>query len=339
MTGMMITKRRSRLTATALATVLLLAACDENGEFAFPGAGTQDDTSRSQSLSTQPEAGERDVARPDIFEVTDRGLWDGRPSLGGIWVAHPDVTDPERVIIRNQENGREVVGALFRRERENPGPLLQVSSDAAEALGALAGAPTELNVIVLRREQIEVEEPAEPDVNPVIASLEAPVSVEAAPLDPIAGAAAAIEAADSAVDATDDVAGVAGEAAASTAAVVLPPSIISGGAEEETPTEDAPSAVDVAALPVLEVAGEADLSGPQFQIGIFSIEANANAAAQRLRDVGAPATVVVQQAGGRNAWRSMASPTAPDADPAETLTRIKAQGFADAFLVEVESDE
>jgi hypothetical protein len=89
-----------------------------------------------------------------VFDVTDAGLWDGRPSLGGVWVAHPDATDPERVMIRNTETGSFVIGALFRRERENPGPRFQISSDAAAALDILAGAPTELQVIALRREEV-----------------------------------------------------------------------------------------------------------------------------------------------------------------------------------------
>ena len=76
-----------------------------------------------------------------------------RPSLGGVWVAHADATDPERVIIRNTETGRFVIGALFRRERENPGPPVQISSDAAAALDILAGAPTTVQVIALRREE------------------------------------------------------------------------------------------------------------------------------------------------------------------------------------------
>ena len=120
-----------------------------------------------------------------------QGLWDGRPSLGGVWVAHPDATDPERVIIRNSSNGKFVIGALFRRERENPGPSLQVSSDAAEALGLLAGAPASLNVTALNREEAAVE--------PVIAAttdFDAPTDIAGTPLDPIAGAAAAIDAAE-----------------------------------------------------------------------------------------------------------------------------------------------
>jgi rare lipoprotein A len=102
---------------------------------------------------------ERDVPAPQVFQVTETGLWDGRPSLGGVWVAHPTARDPERVLIRNTVTGAEVVGALFRRERENPGPRFQISSEAAVALGILAGQPVALQVTALRLERIEVAPP------------------------------------------------------------------------------------------------------------------------------------------------------------------------------------
>jgi len=171
-----------------------LAGCDENGAFQMPSFGAEETASEQGTAPALAALGgntvERDVEAPDVFSITDAGLWDGRPSLGGVWVAHPDVTDPERVIIRNQANGQFVIGALFRRERENPGPSLQVSSDAAEALGLLAGAPSQLSVIALRRE----EAPAAAEVvDPVAAvALDAPAEVTATPLDgdtalPVAG--------------------------------------------------------------------------------------------------------------------------------------------------------
>ena len=55
----------------------------------------------------------RDVEAPDVFQVTDSGLWDGRPSLGGVWVAHPMATSARRVRIYNVDNGAAVDGALF----------------------------------------------------------------------------------------------------------------------------------------------------------------------------------------------------------------------------------
>jgi hypothetical protein len=145
---------------------------------------------------------DRDVEAPEVFDVRDSALWDGRPSLGGVWVASPDARDPERVIMRNAANGQFVIGALFRRERDNPGPSLQISSDAAEALGILAGAPTEISVTALRREETPeaAPAPAAPVLDtPEVVAGELPAAPEAEPeagTDIAAGAAAAIAAAE-----------------------------------------------------------------------------------------------------------------------------------------------
>lgn len=130
---------------TSAAVLALVAGCQ-----AGPGAGG--DATRAAPASSAVQLVERDVEAPEVFSAVDRALWDGRPSLGGIWVAAPDVNGPERVIIRNEANGKFVIGALFRRTREAPGPALQLSSDAAIALGVLAGSPTTLDVVALRRE-------------------------------------------------------------------------------------------------------------------------------------------------------------------------------------------
>lgn len=168
----------------------MLAGCDENGQFVgFEGA--PEETATADAAAAPVETIERDVEAPEVFSETDRGLWDGRPSLGGVWVAYPDVTDPERVLIRNTANGESVVGALFRRERDNPGPLFQVSSDAAAELSMLAGQPAELQVIALRREEVPVAPAAVPTAEGTEA---APAEIETASLDdPIAAAAAAID--------------------------------------------------------------------------------------------------------------------------------------------------
>jgi hypothetical protein len=101
---------------------------------------------------------ERDVEAPEIFSADDLGLWDGRPSLGGIWVAATDVRQPERVIIRNPANGKQVIGALFKKEHADDGLALMLSSDAAIALGVPAGQPTDITVTALRTR----EEPGAP---------------------------------------------------------------------------------------------------------------------------------------------------------------------------------
>jgi hypothetical protein len=122
----------------AAAATALLAGCQEGsgGPFAKKAAtGTEAPVEGAKSVKLV----DRDTEAPEVFQTTDDALWDGRPSLGGVWVASPDAKDPERVILRNPANGKFVIGALFRREIDNPGPKLQISSDAASALGMLAG--------------------------------------------------------------------------------------------------------------------------------------------------------------------------------------------------------
>ena len=118
---------------------LALAGCVEGGKSLAP-AGS-DTTAKATTTSSSTRLVDRDVEAPEVFQVTGQGLWDGRPSLGGVWVATPDAKDPERVLIRNTANGKFVIGALFKRERENPGPPIQISSDAAAALGCWRASP------------------------------------------------------------------------------------------------------------------------------------------------------------------------------------------------------
>lgn len=190
-----------KLGAAALIGAAFLAGCDENGEFNLGEAFAAKPNKAAAAPEASGEFIEKDVEAPEVFSANEAALWDGRPSLGGIWVAHPDVTDPERVMIRNTTNGKFVVGALFRRERDNPGPRLQMSSDAAAALDILAGSPTELSVVALRKERIEIA-PPEPEPAPVAE----PVEIEETELDPIAAASAAIDAAEPTAAATAAVA-------------------------------------------------------------------------------------------------------------------------------------
>lgn len=130
--------------------------CVDGGGKAGPG-----DRAGLSAAPSKKKGGAQDVEAPEVFQTTDSALWDGRPSLGGIWVASAEVTNPERVLIFNPATGKSITGALFKRERENPGPKLQLSSDAAEALGILAGQPTEIRVTALRK----VEEAAPPEAD------------------------------------------------------------------------------------------------------------------------------------------------------------------------------
>ena len=331
-------KRLNRTRSIVLASVatVALAACDENGQFALPTPSAPAASSEPLPANAlnQRVSAERDVERPDIFEMSARALWDGRPSLGGVWVAHPDVRDPERVLIRNTENGETIVGALFRRERLNPGPPFQISSDAADALGVLAGAPLELYVVALRRQEVEVIVPAEE--NPVIASLDAPVNVESAPLDPapVAEAPAAVQqeaaSASVAVAALESAASAATNTAEATTAAASLAAIATAAAatETEAPAPEAePATVDVSAV---FAAPLAPADGPRAQIGVFSNERNANAAAARIQEAGIAAEVLAEEMGGQTVWRVVAGPLVSEA----AVATLKDLGFVDAFILE-----
>ena len=92
MTSMPMIASRARFGA-ALCALLSLAACSETFQ-PFAGLGTRNATDGGAAPIGATRLIERDVEAPEIFEVTEEGLWDGRPSLGGVWVAHPTATDP-----------------------------------------------------------------------------------------------------------------------------------------------------------------------------------------------------------------------------------------------------
>lgn len=283
--GSVVRTGRAFLLITAFAAV---TACEPLGDFSFK---KPQDENAAPSNATSAKFVERDVEAPEIFSVTEAGLWDGRPSLGGVWVAHPDVKDPERVIIRSKANGKFVIGALFRRERAIPGPRLQVSSDAAGAISLLAGQPVELEVTALRREEAPVDVPVEETVAEA-------ASVETESLDPVLSAAAAIDAADSSTSATP---------AAAPAPVAAPK----------------PAAAPKAS----------NLGKPFIQIGIFSIESNADGVAAQMRRAGMVPTVKKQTSKGKTFWRVIVGPASNKSELNELIKKIHGTGFTDAYAV------
>jgi cell division septation protein DedD len=258
---------RIRIILMMTVTAAVLGAC-VNGGGLF--GGDSDKVGGAQgavpaSISTGLGA---DIEAPEVFQATDQALWDGRPSLGGVWVASPDTRDPERVIIRNPTSGKKVIGALFRREIANPGPKLQISSDAAAALGILAGQPTSIIVTALRRDEAAVATAAAspaPDKSAV---------VETQTLDPVAGAAAKVE-----------------------------------------QPADVPTPAPVAT------------GGQAIQIGIFSVEDNANRAAAMLEQAGLSAEVARGASQGKPLWSVISRGSAAE------MSRIKALGFPDAYFL------
>lgn len=305
---------------------MLLGACEEGAGFQLPTFGETSENSVATLGGPEVSLVERDVEAPDVFSVDEAGLWDGRPSLGGVWVAHPSAVDPERVIIRNPSNGNFVIGALFRRERENPGPALQVSSDAAAELGVLAGSPTQLSVVALRREEA-------PLVGETIetAPLSTPVDVTAAPLDSPENnptdTVAAIE--DDAANALPEPAAEATETNALTGAAAIAIAAAEAAAANENATEVAAS--DPVATAV--ASPRSALEKPFIQIGIFSVEANANRTNELLKGDGLIGTVLAQSSNGRPFWRVIVGPAPTADDRADVLRKVKALGFEDAYFV------
>jgi cell division septation protein DedD len=278
----------------AATLILGLTACGEEGFKGLDFGKNKSETAKTAAASSGTiKLVERDVESPEAFEVNARALWDGRPSLGGVWVAHPDSKQPERVIIRNPENGKFVIGALFRRERANPGPALQLSSDAASALGVLAGQPTTLKVTALRRETVNVAAPPEGG------QAQPPQTVATDELPP--AAASSKPQTDTADIKTKVLASVQKASAQKTG-------------KQKTGTKSR-------------------LAKPFVQIGFFSVEANATANAAKMRKAGIPAKVVTSKAKGKTFWRVLAGPAASASERRQLLSMVKNQGFSDAYFV------
>ena len=366
------------------------------------GPGTA--ATEAGGLSGNVRLVERDVEAPGVFQVSDKGLWDGRPSLGGIWVAHSKVKEPERVMIRNPANGKFVVGALFRREFENPGPTIQVSSDAAEALGMLAGQPQVLNVVALKREELPnggvPADPANPVIGDKVNDEGTKTAGGATPADPAGTAAlasAAVAAAKGAPKAPEATgkpgtatasAAPAGGAQAPAGSARTPAgaaTALAAGAEVPVLPEpgakaqkkgwwpfgkrNKQAATPPAALPEPAVAASiapgtitaaaidagntgtrgagakpaaatptpatpaSGMAKPYLQVGIFSVEANAQKAATQMRDAGMAATVKAEQSSGKSFWRVIVGPASTEAARGALVAKVKGLGYPDAYAV------
>ncbi|MCT4609409.1 MAG: SPOR domain-containing protein [Pelagimonas sp.] len=281
--------------AFATAGLAVLAGCEEGQGPGFLNAKPSS-SSESAGASGGSAVSERDVEAPDVFQTTEAGLWDGRPSLGGVWVAHPDVKDPERVIVRNENNGKFVIGALFRRERETPGPRLQLSSEAAAALGVLAGQPTNLDVVALRREEVFVDAPPAPQ--------------------------APSENADTLPDA--------GEVTETT----LAPSDNAQAAPAPAAAPASPPASAPKPKPAPKPAAKSSsLSKPFIQLGIFSVEQNAKNTATAMRQKGLLPTIKPLKSNGKTFYRVVVGPAQTKSELTQIQKTVKASGFADAYAV------
>jgi cell division septation protein DedD len=199
----------------------------------------------------------------------------------------------------------------------NPGPKLQLSSDAAEALGMLAGQPVTVDVTALKR----VETPV-PSPNPKAPALASNEAIQSKPIADIKAKASA---------AIDNAAAKGTKEAKTTAKAVA-----------KTGPKAAPtmSAASAAAMAGGKTAPKAPASAPMkaaagrdyVQIGIFSVEANAKRAARLMRAKGIPARILKEDSHGKTYSRVLAGPTT-HARRDGLLAQVKKLGFTDAYFV------
>lgn len=333
--------------ALGLCALLALGACQTTP--GTPGSAEMSASAPAAAAGPSSRVIERDVEAPEVFHVSETGLWDGRPSLGGVWVAHPNAHDPERVMIRNAATGQTVIGALFRRERENPGPRFQVSSEAANALGILAGAPTAIEVTALRLQRVEMELEPEPAT-----AAEETLALAPAGTAPAAAAAtptpvpAPVATPASAPEGTVEIA-VADPPRRRTLADLfrrrprepegIAETTLAPVAGVSTATVAAGTAAASVAAPDTQPAAPAPapqgarIDRPFVQVGIFSVEQNAQNTRAQMQAAGLSAEVRRGRVGENLFWRVVVGPAGSTAERGEILRRVRGLGFADAYAV------
>ncbi len=231
----------------------------------------------------------RDIEAPDVFQTVAMAQWDGRPSLGGVWIAVPRIAEPERVIIRNPANGKFVIGTLFRRAAAGDG--MQLSSDAAQALDVKAETAVRLDVTALRRAD------GGAPINPSRPLLDSAEGIGTGPADHVAAASLA--------------------AAQDAQRLQLPATPVLGDARAASVVNAAPATAQPTKTH----------SGAPIQLGIFSLEANAQRARQLAAKAGLTADIKRETSQGKALWSVTARGSAAD------LAKVKALGFPDAYFL------
>jgi len=266
---------------------------------------------------------ERDVERPDVFELEAKGLWDGRFSFGDKWVAVAANIRAERVRIINEANGREIEGALFQKEDDLPGPPIMVSQNAAEALDMLPGTPVDMRVVVIRREVVQV-----------------PGAEEAAPV-PIAEAGQVFQ-----IDGVSTTAIPGSVAPAPVAAAPMAPGAGANAAAAEVPAVEAISteALETTTLGTTALdANEADdastgsraaTEGRWIQVVNGGNKDGAELTLKRLKDNGLNGTVRENGRESARLYRVVAGPYGTDAAFTAALAKIRDLGYRDAFAAQ-----
>ena len=286
----------------SLLCTLVLVGCEEG----LSGATTATPDPAGGTVETV----EVDVIAPEAFSIIDKALWDGRPTFGGVWIAYADIEKPERVRIRNDATGKEVIGALYKREREFPGPKIELSADAAAALGVQAGTPVELTIVALRRKSVEVVvEVEKPDMTtplrrPVPEPTETPAAAEEPVKEPVAVVAPEIEAPE----------------------VVVAPAVV--------PTPIIATEIEETSLPPVSSATEAgDGQGTYVQVATLQIKSRADAVVAKLTTAGLDVEIRERQAGGKTLYRIVVGPAKSPEALEIMMSVVKELGYKDAIVL------
>ncbi|MEM7242063.1 MAG: SPOR domain-containing protein [Pseudomonadota bacterium] len=290
-------RNQTKLSVLLVVSVFVLAGCVDG-----PILGNSKPENPAATKATGKAA---EVAAPEVFSRTDRAVWDGRPTLGGLWIAHPNANTPARATITNVASGKSTTGALWSKTPGIPGPPFTVSSDLAVALGMQAGTPVEIRVVALKK-VVEATPEAESDAK----SEELPE-----------------------VAATEETSGNSAATAKTEAVEETPkrqPFRLFGTRKEKnaeqvaTPQEDK----TVEAAPALSGSGRAA------QVGLFSDKANADRVAATLSQKGLGAKIISGKSNaGKSFWRVVTGPAKDTSAEAKLLADVKALGFPDAFLI------
>lgn len=310
----------SKMAVLPIIGALALAGCED----------TLTDTSLS-APSTDGNTSETigaDIIAPNAFSITENALWDGRPTFGGVWIAYPDIDQPERVRITNPDTGKTVIGALYKRERQFPGPKIELSADAATALGVLAGSPTNLTVVALRRREVEIEVEA-----PVVEG-EAPVIVTEADGAPVRRPGSMVASASTTEG--EDIAAAAAAAVASVAStapqVALPEtSSVTAAAANTTPE------VSATALPVVDNTAIAPplsaiaTTQSYIQVATLQIQSRVATETAKLERAGLEVEVRKNETGGRTLYRIVVGPAGNPDELKIMMGLVQELGYKDAF--------
>ncbi len=302
----------------SLAALALVSGCEQFGGAEGGTAAVETDSPAEPGVLRVEQ---RQVERPDIFAREASGLWDGRISLGGRWVAIPGEIKADRVRITNKSNGTIIEGALFQRDANLPGPYFMVSMDAAQALGMTPGVPADLRVVVIRTESVEVPAPAPAPAEEPLGESEAQDAADAATGGAVAAGAIAATALP--------------DAEAPAAAPVRPEAADRVTSPLEDTVLDALSRVGTApAAPAPAATATGAPPAPYLQVASGSNREGADAVSRRVEAADLSATVRSSDAATGTIYRVIVGPFETRAEYNAARAVLRGLGYEDAFATQ-----